>query len=333
MQRPTLISAVRAPFAAACHRATSCGTCLTVGALLLLACVTSAAQTPGIYEIPADSPINVHDGSLSDWHAVVPGPAFRLVDLTATDHTIPLLNPPDSLDMELDIYLGWTAEPPRIYAAFDMRDDVFVTSWAGDPMPYGVQNVTLGIDADREGGFYVHHGSLVEWGYEYGQVWRILFAQGSDRAGEADFLLYPGDGSTRWLCAAPWSALGGWIDAEQQRALVELMATPFDEIPRYATDASGSVLSTLARGDTVGLYLSLVDYDLDSEDLTQQLDVMKSWWLPDVHTYLQLDSADLSPTVPVCLLGPWYGRTSVEPSSWGQVKQGEREATSPESSR
>ena len=82
-----------------------------------------------------------------------------------------------------------------------------------------------------------------------------------------------------------------------------------------------SDIAELARGDTIGVFVLVADYDSESEDAQQHWDSKKVWWLPDLPTYVELSSAGLSTTVPVVLLGPWEGDTAVEALSWGSVKQ------------
>jgi len=304
----------------------ACGVHVAVGVCMLLTCLAVSAQTVGIHEIPQQLPIDVHDGSLDDWDAVVPGPTFRLGDLTATDRTVPLLSSGDSLDLELDIYLGWTAEPPRVYAAFDMRDDYFATTWEeGDSLPFGEQYVEIGVDADRSGGQVEYDGpSAIEWSYRQAQLWRVVFVEGSEEAGGANFLLHhhQGDSDTDWLFAAPWSAVGGWIDRRGHRALVELMACPFDFVAKH-DGATASTAAGMTRGDTVGVMVSVTDFDTDLAE--ESLDALgrtaKTWWLPDLQTMLEGDDAGGSGAwVPVLLQGPWDSATGIEQSSWGQIK-------------
>ena len=286
-------------------------------------CLGVWAQTPAIYQIPAGSSIDVHDESLADWQAVVPGPTFQLSDMTLSNSSAPV-HGGDSLDLELDVYMGWTAESPRIYAAFDMRDDVFYTSCGGNHIDK--QRVTLGIDADRAMRYFETDGPS-GWSYRDAQLWRIMFVQGCAEADGDDFVFRPrtGDGLTRWLFAEPWSALGGKIDRDEGQALAELMGTPFNSVDMQ-DGPHASDIAELARGDTIGVYLMVADFDSESEDEEGHWDSKKQWWMPDLPTLVELSEARLSITVPTVLLGPWEGATAVELRSWGQVKQGEQDA-------
>lgn len=214
--------------------------------------------------------LDLHDGTLADWHEVGLAPAVVGEDFVCFPDVgdgAPMGLP----DLGVTVYLAWQAEPGRLFVAVDRVDDVLLSefdmsrpldgSW-GWTM-WGHDSIELMVDADHTGGMYYRE-------YEFGQIENLDYyiyrtAQhytviNVGQAG-ASIAYAPYTGLPSWLGEPSLTAAGGFTTStEPFRAVLEVMMTPFDEVLRREP-AEASTPSALWLGKIIGLEVSVPDFD------------------------------------------------------------------------
>ena len=99
--------------------------------------------------------LDLHDGSIEDWYALGLSPNFTGADLvpTAASGTGARMSPPD---LSVTVFLAWSQHPPRLYAAIQSSDDVYVNAYDGAQAHemWRYDGVQLMVDGDHSGGEY-----------------------------------------------------------------------------------------------------------------------------------------------------------------------------------
>lgn len=261
--------------------------------------------------------IDLHDGDIGDWLAVVGEPTVIADDFAQ-------IRPyHDPLEVDFRIWLAWTANPPRIYGAMERTDDLFINHEADYPFyEYNGNDGTihLFVDADHSGGnFVAPPGSLDDWLPQMAanSVQAQYYVAGVPVGGTfARYLalsayLYPVD----WFLHPPWSDGGGRSFSESPIVSVtEFYFTPFDRF--IYDDPELSRISSLTANSVVGIDIFVYDYDFDrrpdnSVAAAFQLVVRGAWYMSD-------DWADAI-LLPAGSQG--RGATELDTRSWGRVKQ------------
>ena len=102
---------------------------LTPVVLLLSLAAGVEAQAPvPVYEVGAGE-LSI-DGSLEDWRRLSIPPVVTELDFIVTPHIAvqerPRIPPPGAPDLTFEVRLAWSAEPSRIFAAFEIADDHYL---------------------------------------------------------------------------------------------------------------------------------------------------------------------------------------------------------------
>ncbi|MEW6752842.1 MAG: hypothetical protein AB1505_17960 [Candidatus Latescibacterota bacterium] len=257
---------------------------MTLLLLLLLSCTAALAHAPDtpvycIWELTDAQLPDLHDGTLADWQAVLPGPTFTEADfgsLPVGDGAA--IGPPD---LAVSVWVAWSRSRNRIWAAIERADNVYVNSYEGGD----TQNLWMGdgaellVDGDHGGGTYdgwaecsmykpttagpvVPVGSCDPYrsGY-FAQVWMALpQSPDQDVIGLRAFRV-EGTQGPHWASRIPWADGGGYVQpGPPQHAAMEIMVTPFDELRPYGE--LYSVATPLVPGRVIGLQVSVPDWDV-----------------------------------------------------------------------
>ena len=305
---------------------------LTRVVLLLSVAAAVEAQPPvPVYEVGVGE-LSI-DGSLEDWRRLsIPSVVTELdfVVLSYLTHETISIPPPGGLDLTFEGRLAWSAEPSRLYAAFEIVDDEFLEA----PHPDVAQGiypnrsgdvVILGVDGDNGGGQYAAiHGW--DWGpgcpyyIERGE-WEQCVELFNGRIAQS-WEVYAGpDGFSAWNGSItywwgrwdidPWpldrslTAAAGRTEPGVSTTM-EIMVTPFDTMdfrgPEYSTP------SRLSAGQTIGVGILMTDHDSEEPAYLYLLGN------PEYPLYRAESFAD-------ALLVPAADRrTTVEKTTWGRLK-------------
>ena len=302
----------------------------TVFLLVSAASAVEAQEAVPVYEIDAGS-LSI-DGSLEDWRRLSIPPSMTEQDLIfwpqppgRKSHW--LLNPPEGAPIDFEVRLAWSAEPSRIFAAFDIVDDDFLegSSWTSSDL------VGIGVDGDNRDGQFTRHYT---WGWGGGcddldsvierQAWKQCPELYNQRIAQYYWVFPDVDGfallrnydvSNHWerWDFDPWILEGSLTAAVGRVATgvstpwtVEVMVTPFDDLdfrgPEHSTP------SRLAEGQRIGLEILVVDVHPDG---LRHLYLLGDPSYPDSYT-------DRFAEV---LLVPADRQTSVETTKWGWLKR------------
>ena len=274
------------------------------------------------YEIADTGAIDLFDGSLSDWRVFAPGPSIRSSEFHGyqweggafEDHR----TDPGFTDLVFEVWLGWRADPPRVYVGLSRSDDLHVPG--GAPAEGGPTNLAaihdgleFMIDGDHNGGQYAgffspgdqHRRMRNAQGYSvFLDSLRVLHRQ--------IWLPTHWRPEGHWANALPYSAGGGALDRSGSGVL-EFYVTPFDTL---RGDPATSRLSELTPGKVVGIDINVFDAD---DVLKVDLQARRR----DTHYSLAALGAGgesyASFLVDVQLL-PAGGTSAARATSWGTLK-------------
>jgi hypothetical protein len=256
------------------------------------------------YEIRDTNAIDLHDGSLSDWAAVapgpsVPGPAFLRYSGAAAGP----IDGYDPVDLDFEVWLGWHAKPPRIYVGLRrMSDDVYAME--GE---YRRDGLVFAIGGDHSGGRYRFDGSDPPDPRNDAQAQLYLVWVEDD--GDVELSGYQ---LLEWGAdAPPYAEAGGdVVDADQGSTVVEFYVTPFDTLHQEGDSASAA--SVLESGRILGFAMQVCDNDGGhvQADTSHIVGAVGTIWYTDAKYFvdMELRPADASSTM-------------VEEGSWGCVKE------------
>ncbi|MEW6754606.1 MAG: hypothetical protein AB1505_27030 [Candidatus Latescibacterota bacterium] len=278
-----------------------------------------------IYEILPEEAPDLHDGSLEDWQRLGFGPTLtetEFEELPPTDEG--RIGPPD---VSFDIYLGWMADPPRLYMGIELRDDEWQL-YEGDQVPLieGKDRLVIGIDADATGDYTWEEMTASgcrdeEWDPER-QRWYC--ASDERQAQFWEFVLRVAleprlyHGLREWTTALPWSDAGGSPGPKGDTLVMEGWVTPFDQC--YYEGPERSVVSTLSAGQTVLLYAGGKDYDRVQADVPIHMQGL--WYNVQIGPSSGAHPWN-SDRWPAAVLMPASARpTAVPTAAWGRLKRG-----------
>ena len=215
--------------------------------------------------------IDLRDGSVADWEAVLGEPTLRPLDFRAFIGPQTL----DPLDMDYRIWLAWHRASRHIYVAIERADNVYLNRFEtriGRSMSssmYRQDHTAFLVDGDRSGGqfrYYTHSEipdteerklRYNEQAQEYAVLPEVydkgpLFQSG----GRLMFSPYPD-----WMVLPPYADAGGGVFGENPVITVtEFYITPFDCL--VYNDPAASVVSELYPGKVIGFAIELVDVDV-----------------------------------------------------------------------
>ncbi len=215
-----------------------------------------------IWELPAHSLPDLHDGTVDDWEDAVPGSSVDLMDFEAD-----IAEPMDLSSLAARVFLGWSDAEQRIYFAIEQIDDDYVNFYQGfdtssmyDIMKYDF--VSLMVDGDHSGGAYFPY---IDEGYseeEYAEFadsqaqCYYLIAESLD-----DEIILAREGIKRWATRLPWAEAGGsQVGETPNYSLVEGFITPWDALALSGPEQSER--SSLYAGKIIGFQIRLFDVDV-----------------------------------------------------------------------
>ena len=313
-----------------CRHGHVCAPPLTRVVLLLSVAAAVEARPPvPVYEVGAGE-LSI-DGSLEDWQRLsIPSVVTELDFVVLSYVTHEPTTPPRALDLTFDGRLAWSADPSRIYAAFEIVDDEYLES----PHPDAAQGiypnrfgdvVSLGVDGDSGGGQYAaihgwnHMGPGCPYYIERGE-WEKCVELFNGRIAQS-WEVYAGpDGFSAWngnitywwerWDIDPWpldrslTAAAGRIETGVSTT-IEMMVSPFDTMdfrgPEYSTP------SRLSAGQTIAVGIQVTDHDHEEPAYLYLLGN------PEYPLYRAESFAD-------AVLVPADRRTTVEETTWGRLK-------------
>ncbi len=294
-----------------------------------------------LYQLPPDQLPNIHDGSIEEWRSLLSEPTLTEADFipagtetTASGH--------NAEDLQVEVYLGWTPSPPRVYAAMERYDDVHVV--ADRERSTRSDGIYLNIDADHSGGRYswglpggdcalsvaeaIQRGLTLECiphifhSYTHAQEYVVSLST-RDR-GPTLFLPIAQteeEGFTKdWAEDAPYAAvggIGGIVRENLNYSVLEFFVTPFDSLDIRGPEFS--LPSELREGQVMGLEVTMMDFD---EPNVSSYSEIQSTLSGSNHVWFDADYF-----VDFRLLGspPSPASTSVERTTWGDVKNRHRQ--------
>ena len=301
----------------------------TVFLLLSGASAGEAPEAVPVYEIDAGS-LSI-DGSLDDWRRLSIPPSMTEQDLIFWPQPPGrksdwLQEPPEGAPMDFEVRLAWSAEPSRIFAAFDVVDDDFLE---GTYPSITTDAVGIGVDGDNRDGKYDH---FYYWGW--GGCIDPEFVIEREAWNECPELYYneriaqfyevhPDPTGSVWNGAVtkywerwdfdPWlldgsltAAVGRVESGDSTRWTIEVMVTPFDALDFRGLEHSTQ--SRLTAGQMIGLEIHVQDAHPDGLR----------------HLYLLGDPShpyNYTERFADALLVPADRRTSVETTTWGRLKR------------
>ncbi|MEW6754607.1 MAG: hypothetical protein AB1505_27035 [Candidatus Latescibacterota bacterium] len=292
------------------------------------------ADTLRIYEILPEEAPDLHDASLEDWKRLVPGPTLTEADsLHLTDRGPDY---PIAPSIWFDLYLAWIGQPQRIYAGWEVRDDVWLL-YQSEEMPYthGRDRVILLVDGNGGGDGYLGGGRdwenceerVLDPSFQGGwwcasddgpaQAWE--WSPYGEREPRLSVLLpEPRD----WMAEPAWSEAGGCVGPQGNSLVMQGWVTPLDRC--YAPGPEGSVISHLSAGQAIRYLVNGNDYDGPAVD-TEGHEQEAYFHLNMGGTAYRRPKSFNPKTWAVALLMPASARpTGVAAQSWGQVKRGTR---------
>ena len=305
----------------------------------LLVSWASAGEAPEavpVYEIDAGS-LSI-DGSLEDWRRLSIPPSVTEQDLSLLPYPQParevlVIPPPGAPELTFEVRLAWSAEPSRIFAAYEIADDDPHIVVPGDTWPERFTDyVGLAVDGDNGDGqftmfeqydddcYYTVELAMEteEWDCIPGLYYNQRIAQYYEVFPVPDgFVLWVHDISRTWtrLGFDPWvledgssTAVAGRVESGvSTRTTIEVMVTPFDDLdfrgPEHSTP------SRLRAGETIGLVVIVVDAEPGQGQ--------KHFYRLGDNSYPGTYAESFSDA----LLVPADRRTSVETTTWGGLKR------------
>ena len=309
--------------------------------VFLLLSAASAVEAEGpvpvrVYEVEAGE-LSI-DGSLDDWERLSIPPSVTEQDLALLPHPQParevlVIPAPGAPELTFEVRLAWSAEPSRIFAAYDIVDDDPHIVIPGDTWPVRFTDyVGLAVDGDNGDGqftmfeaydydcYYTVELAMEteEWDCIPGLYYNQRIAQYYEVFPVPNgFVPWVHDISRSWTRRGfdPWvledgsnTAVAGRVESGvSTRTTIEVMVTPFDDLdfrgPGYSRP------SRLTAGETIGLVVIVVDAEPGQGQ--------KHFYRLGDNSY----PGTYAESFADALLVPADRRTSVEMTTWGRLKR------------
>jgi len=261
--------------------------------------------------------INLDDGSIEDWVAVIGEPT-----LTASDFGIQgIVGISDPQDLDYRIWAGWHQETSRIYIAMERVDDVYINEYEG-PNATGNNAGTIRhhdsaleviVDGDHSGGIFwdILSGFLGDEidfeGVVNGQEAQEFV--GIAEAASGQHVDWSGEGA-EWIREIPFAYGGGAVTIAQESVVTvtEFYVTPFDFV--VAEDPDRSLMSTLSAFRVIGLGFGVPDFDTKTG----------SYKSHNVYPALAWPFWNADDLADFVLVPRDEGETAVQNRVWGYIK-------------
>lgn len=275
--------------------------------------------------------VDVTDGSIADWLAVVGEPTLTAADFTTVrvsyssgDQPTEELHDPHDLDFRM--WLAWQASTSRIYIAMERADDVWVNdfnrghqNFKMSTMRFHDGSIEVIVDADRSGEPIWVNGESVSADFvrlqrqaQYYWVLPQVYDSGRRvQLPDEQHLTVLNRGSADWLLSPPYAEAGGSVWGERPTmSVTEVYLTAFNRL--IWSSETMSEVAPLEPGQTVGLCIGVVDRDDGSYEAVPyyRLGQLSETWGTDT-------------CVDALLLGPYglgAGAPRMEVETWSRVK-------------
>ncbi len=241
--------------------------CRSILSICLLSMTTAHAHVGDrlfpVDEIPTSLLPDVHDGSLDDWEAAVPGPSMDVLDFFSSPG-VGKGDPIDQEDLDYQIFLGWHSATGHFYLAMERLDDVYINEYDGGGVGamWRHDGMEFMVDGDHSGGPYAQFPDS-EAHLTGAQAQQFLALPESPDGRSVSLFLGPDRNVTReyaWVSLPPVADAGGAVvDGQPARSLFEFYLTPFDDL--ISSDPERSTPSHLAAGRIIGLQIAVPDFD------------------------------------------------------------------------
>ena len=266
-----------------------------------------------VYEITEDAAalVDLMDGQVDEWELMGPPTATGL-DFVAQDNGVFERLAFEPSDLDFRIWLGWSASPPRIYAAIIRIDDRYVNEWGEDPPDQPMAHhdaFRILIDADHSGGPINEPEFLSS-----GQFYDALPTTPGERFLCCRSHLVSGEFGPEWYLEPPYADGGGAVFGENPFiSVTEFYVTPFRRFD-HVSEGESEILE-LQPELVIGLALFVFDNDSKPGD-------RQGLYLLPTTAYFGISDAD---TWADGLLldgsGDGHGSGSVvEADVWGRIK-------------
>lgn len=271
-----------------------------------------------VYEFPTSLLPDVHDASLDDWEAVVPGPSMDVFDFFS-DPDVGKGDPIDLDDLDYQIFLGWHGPTGHLYFAMERLDDVYVNEYGGGAtnVMWRHDGMEFMVDGDHSGGPYANF-SQDEAHLTGAQAQQfIALPESPDGRSIGPWLGPDGSFEHDWISQPPMADAGGAVlDGHPAQSLFEFYLTPFDKL--IASDQEHSTASRLAAGRIIGINIAIPDFDSapgEYDGFFTLAGVPDTWRDASLFVDAELIGCDLAD----CGLSPETASV-VRPDSWGRIK-------------
>lgn len=214
-----------------------------------------------MWEIPSSELPDLHDNTLEDWEATVPGASLDHNDFINGMNG----GAADPGDLAVRIFLAWHHASQQVYVAVEFVDDQLVSE---------ADYVSFRIDGDHSGGHYCYcyaqdvedsgltEGEIKVHNQSQAQSYTVS-AFAPHGSPERIHLTHRGAASG-WVTQPPWADMGGFRVGEAPTySVVEVVLTPWDELHWSGPDASRP--SRLEPGRIVGISMDMLDMDVQGE--------------------------------------------------------------------
>lgn len=218
----------------------------------------SGFRKPYFSEITDDmlEKLDLTDGSVEDWEAVMGQPTLNLLDFTRLELTPRqglIIVPRAPSDWDVRAWLGWHRGTGRLYFGAQISDDRYVGGFEGtqNERRSAYDGIGLFIDGD-------HSGGATRDFFEQAQSY---IAVPEAPAGLHVSLEYD---LADWMDQPPYAEGGGAARGENPTVwIVEFAITPFDLL---VDNREASIPSNLRPGMIVGFHIGINDMDTEPGD-------------------------------------------------------------------
>ena len=292
-----------------------------------------------IYELPTFDLPDLHDGTLEDWEAVLPG-----ASLDQRDFGVSVLdgaeggNRPVAEKIAFEVYLAWHYASQRIFVGVNRYDAYY--RYRLPPEPPAIRpvanedlltaccgyydRVEVFVDGDHGGERCTRSGGSLESRREIDNVECQAYQVVPEADGERRIRMW-GFGPM-WALDSPYTDAAGFrVGESPSLSGYEVAVTPWDELQ---DDLSGSVRSRMEPEHVVGFCIGIWDADdfINWPEWLQDQTLPNPWSIylsSGCHHHFGdqfLDGLLIPCAVGDCSHGPSPTPSSVRVDSWGRVK-------------
>jgi hypothetical protein len=276
-----------------------------------------SAQIYPLYELPTEDLLDLYDGTLDDWEAVLPGTSLTHDDFAplAVKDGAGI----DPADLAYRMYMAWNSADQRIYMCIERVDDVYINTYeGGDPANmWKHDGAEIMLDGDHSGGDY--NGFPVdEYGEEQAKLLTGFQAQQYVVVPESPDGIIIGSNTAAlgWATNLPWAEGGGFSEGEAPTtSVIEAAMTAWDELNWNGPQVSKR--SVLENGRIIGFQLSIMDWDVVGtyHGFHTLSGLADTWRMADNFVDGELIGCDYGD----CGAAP-VAPTAVASESWGRIK-------------